>query len=90
MVSLLIDWLVLTFIPPGLETAQAFWNLLLPHGLKGGALSHLDSDEDVSMNGAGVDGFQPEYVEWWFEFLKEKGGKGVSKDTWNMVCFFSL
>ncbi|KAF7373799.1 Defective in cullin neddylation protein [Mycena sanguinolenta] len=33
-------------------------------------------------------GWKPEYVEWWFEFLQEKGGKGVSKDTWNMFHDF--
>jgi DCN1-like protein 1/2 len=37
------------------------------------------------MNGAGGEGFKREYVDWWFEFLQAKGGKGVSKDTWNMV-----
>ena len=68
----------------GLETAQAFWSLLLPHGIEGGALSHHDDDQDDRMTGTG-DGFKREYVDWWFEFLNEKGGKGVSKDTWQMV-----
>ncbi|EAU87963.1 defective in Cullin neddylation protein 1 [Coprinopsis cinerea okayama7 len=72
----------------GLDTAQAFWALLLPHGLEGGALSHVDEDQDVSMNGAGGEGFKREYVDWWFEFLQAKGGKGVSKDTWNMLFDF--
>ncbi|KAF8214705.1 hypothetical protein K438DRAFT_1749799 [Mycena galopus ATCC 62051] len=27
---------------------------------------------------------KPEHVDWWSEFLPEKGGKGVSKDTWVM------
>ncbi|TFK29172.1 DUF298-domain-containing protein [Coprinopsis marcescibilis] len=71
-----------------LDTAKPFWNLLLPHGLEGGALSHIDEDQDVSMSGAGDEGFKPEYVELWFTFLDEKGGKGVSKDTWNMLIDF--
>lgn len=79
------------FISAAMETAQAFWSLLIPHGLKGGALSHIsstDSDDDVDMNGA--EGWRPEYTDWWFEFLNEKGGKGVSKDTWSMVCFNNI
>ena len=67
------------------ETAQAFWGLLLPHGLKGGALSHVDEDADVSMGGTGNDGFKEEHIQWWFDFLAEKKLKGVSKDTWSMV-----
>ena len=31
------------------------------------------------------EGWKSEYTDWWFEFLREKGGKGVSKDTWQMV-----
>jgi hypothetical protein len=31
------------------------------------------------------DGWKEEYTSWWFDFLNEKGGKGVSKDTWVMV-----
>lgn len=61
---------------------------MLPHGLQGGALAHITdaSDEDVDMESQ-EDGWKPEYLQWWFDFLNEKGGKGVSKDTWNMVCF---
>ncbi|KAJ3733164.1 defective in Cullin neddylation protein 1 [Lentinula guzmanii] len=74
----------------GMESAQAFWSLLIPFGLKGGALSHIsstdDDDDDVDMNG--VEGWRPEFTEWWFEFLNEKGGKGVSKDTWSMFLDF--
>ncbi|KAJ4480892.1 defective in Cullin neddylation protein 1 [Lentinula aciculospora] len=73
----------------GMESAQAFWSLLIPYGLKGGALSHIsstDDDDDMDMNGA--EGWRPEYTEWWFEFLNEKGGKGVSKDTWSMFLDF--
>ncbi|KAF9074381.1 defective in Cullin neddylation protein 1 [Rhodocollybia butyracea] len=72
-----------------MESAQAFWSLLLPFGLEGGALSHIpltDSDHDVDMSGA--EGWQSEYTQWWFDFLTEKGGKGVSKDTWSMFLDF--
>ena len=31
------------------------------------------------------EGWSNEFTQWWFEFLSEKGGKGVSKDTWMMV-----
>lgn len=68
------------------ETAQAFWATLIPHGLHGGALAHIhstDDDEDDDMGEGG--GWQDEYVQWWFDFLAEKGGKGISKDTWAMV-----
>ena len=73
------------------DTAQAFWALLLPHGLQGGALSHVDSkdgddDDDVNMVDDDDEGWQDEHTQWWFEFLNVKGGKGVSKDTWVMVC----
>jgi DCN1-like protein 1/2 len=69
----------------GTDVAQAFWALLLPHGMKGGALAHKKQDcDDVIMEPQ--EGFKPEYVQWWFDFLNQKGGKGVSKDTWNMVC----
>lgn len=69
----------------GVDIAQAFWALLLPHGLMGGALAHKKQDgDDVIMEPQ--EGFKSEYLQWWFDFLNEKGGKGVSKDTWNMVC----
>lgn len=54
--------------------------------MEGGALSHIDASGDTDMRGGG--GWAPEYVDWWFEFLNEKGGKGVSKDTWVMVSSF--
>ncbi|KAK7448478.1 Scaffold-type E3 ligase [Stygiomarasmius scandens] len=72
-----------------LDVAQAFWSLLLPVGLKGGALSHIssrDGDNDISMNGE--QGWKDEYTDWWFEYLTERGGKGVSKDTWAMFLDF--
>ncbi|KAJ7123697.1 Cullin binding-domain-containing protein [Mycena epipterygia] len=75
----------------GIETAQAFWALLLPHGMAGGALAYTptadgDGDGDVDMSGSG--GLRAEHIDWWFEFLSERGGKGVSKDTWVMFLDF--
>ncbi|KAF8970704.1 defective in Cullin neddylation protein 1 [Flammula alnicola] len=72
----------------GLETAQALWGLLLPHGFQGGALSHIttrDGDDDVKMD---EEGWKEEYNQWWFDFLTQKGHKGVSKDTWVMFLDF--
>jgi DCN1-like protein 1/2 len=60
------------------DSAIAFWQLLLPIGLSGRALAHIDS-------GDGDSGWKLEYNDWWFEFLNDKGGKGISKDTWHMV-----
>ena len=73
-----------------LETAQEFWRLLIPFGLQGGALAYAplttDDDNDTDMDHAvDEEGWKPEYTDWWFEFLQQKGGKGVSKDTWIMV-----
>ncbi|KAH9476857.1 Defective in cullin neddylation protein 1 [Psilocybe cubensis] len=71
----------------GLETAQAFWGLLLPHGFQGGALSRAnDDDNDVKMDGD--EGWKKEYLQWWFDFMNQKGLKGVSKDTWVMFLDF--
>ena len=67
----------------GLDDAQGFWAILIPHGLQGGALAHVQRDDDVDMTGE--EGWKEEYTQWWFDFLNEKGGKGVSKDTWQMV-----
>ena len=64
-----------------IETAQAFWATLIPHGVHGGALAHVGGDDDMSDD----EGWKDEYTQWWFEFLNEKGGKGISKDTWAMV-----
>ena len=59
----------------------------MPHGLKGNALAHVESvDDDDDMGMGEEEGWQSEYTQWWFDFLNEKGGKGVSKDTWVMVC----
>ncbi|KAG7443190.1 DUF298-domain-containing protein [Guyanagaster necrorhizus] len=72
-----------------MDSAQAFWALLLPHGLKGGALSHTTStDEDDLDMGAEEQGWNDQYTQWWFEYLEAKGGKGVSKDTWSMFLDF--
>jgi DCN1-like protein 1/2 len=30
-------------------------------------------------------GWNDDLTALWFQFLDEKGGKGVSKDTWSMV-----
>lgn len=66
--------------------AQDFWRLLLPHGLEGGALAHIPSTDDDGDNEMDTEeGWKEEYVQWWFDFLNQKGGKGVSKDTWVMV-----
>ncbi|KAH9922224.1 defective in Cullin neddylation protein 1 [Fomitopsis serialis] len=70
----------------GLEDAQGFWALLIPHGLQGGALAHVQRDDDVDMTGE--EGWKEEHTQWWFEFLNEKGGKGISKDTWQMFLEF--
>jgi DCN1-like protein 1/2 len=70
--------------------ACAFWGLLLPHGLEGGALSHEFSSEDDSDHPMGDEaevGWRPEYNQIWFDYLNERGGKGVSKDTWMMVRY---
>lgn len=92
-----------------LDTAIAYWELLIPFGLSGGALNrisssssspHIDSiygnnhcsDADVDMDekesGDDGNGWGKKHTEWWFEFLREKGSKGVSKDTWNMLAEF--
>jgi hypothetical protein len=68
-----------------IDTALAFWNLLLPTGLTGGALKRDLTGEDVNMDGEESSGWTDEHTQWWFQFLTEKGGKGVSKDTWMMV-----
>ncbi|CAE6511684.1 unnamed protein product [Rhizoctonia solani] len=57
-----------------IESAIGFWTLLLNIGLSGPALPK--------------NGWTDTYTEWWFEFLKERGGKGVSKDTWAMLPEF--
>ncbi|THH04418.1 hypothetical protein EW145_g5538 [Phellinidium pouzarii] len=72
-----------------IEDAQGFWNLLIPFGIAGGALRHATSEEDGDdvMDGD-EEGWRDEHTEWWFEFLKEKGGRGISRDTWMMFLEF--
>ena len=43
-----------------------------------------DDDKDVDMD-EDEEGWQEEYLQWWFDFLNDRGGKGISKDTWMMV-----
>lgn len=38
------------------------------------------------MEDGNEEGWRLEYNQIWFDFLAEKGGRGVSKDTWLMVC----
>jgi len=71
----------------GIETAREFWQLLLPYGLNGGALSHIKQDGDDFVID-GEEGWKREYETWWLEFLNDKNLKGVSKDTWNMFLDF--
>lgn len=74
----------------GIDDAQGFWSLLLPFGLAGGALSHITSDgeDDDDVMNDDEEGWKPEHTDLWFEFLREKGGKGISKDTWLMFLEF--
>ncbi|CDO68750.1 hypothetical protein BN946_scf184989.g16 [Trametes cinnabarina] len=79
----------------GLDMAQGFWAILIPHGLQGGALAHVssaqDGDGDERMGAAGEggeEGWKEEYTQWWFEFLEKSGLKGVSKDVWQMFLEF--
>ncbi|KAG2143947.1 Cullin binding-domain-containing protein [Suillus cothurnatus] len=58
-----------------IDTALAFWNLLIPTGLTGGALKHDLTGEDVDMDGEESSGWTDEHTQWWFQFLTEKGGK---------------
>jgi len=81
----------------GLETAQAFWNLLIPYGFTQGALTRVpmqideEGNKDVDMDDDDdecTDGWKQEYLQWWFDFLNERGGKGITKDTW--IMFFAF
>ncbi|OSD00057.1 DUF298-domain-containing protein [Trametes coccinea BRFM310] len=77
----------------GLDMAQGFWAILIPHGLQGGALAHVssgqDADGDERMAAAEAEeGWKEEYTQWWFEFLEKSGLKGVSKDVWQMFLEF--
>ena len=77
----------------GLDMAQGFWALLVPHGLAGGALAHVaarDDDGDEVMDDGAEEGWKEEHLQWWFEFLEQGGTKGVSKDVWQMVSVVFL
>jgi DCN1-like protein 1/2 len=51
-----------------------------------------DDDEDEAMeeDREPKAGWSEKHTQWWFEFLGEKAGKGISRDTWNMVRNFSI
>jgi DCN1-like protein 1/2 len=77
-----------------MEIALAFWGLLLPIGLKGGALRRQpvdcgacggDDSSFMKVDGGGGGGWTEEHSQLWYDFLGEKNIKGVSKDTWAMV-----
>ncbi|KIY48533.1 DUF298-domain-containing protein [Fistulina hepatica ATCC 64428] len=74
-----------------IDMAAAFWGLLIPCGVEGGALEHVnprdDDDDEVMSSG---DGWAPQYLQWWLDFHEKKGTKGISKDTWSMFLEFIL
>jgi len=69
------------------ERAIAFWSLLLPIGLSGGALSHLDVKPTSNADAARA-GWREEHNQWWFDYLQLRNVKGISKDTWSMFLEF--
>jgi len=75
-----------------MESAKAFWEMLIPVGIEGGALSHIaseeDDDDDAKMTPADEEGWNENLTKLWFDFLDERGGKGISKDTWSMFREF--
>ena len=76
-----------------MDMAQGFWQLLIPFGLQGGALSHIVSqgrEGDDSRMVLDEEGWKDEYTQWWLDFLSQKGMKGVSKDVWQMVRYIGL
>ncbi|KAF8737032.1 hypothetical protein AX14_013565 [Amanita brunnescens Koide BX004] len=68
-----------------LETALAYWSLLISHASKGRALTGKTDGEDIDMTGGG---WEDRYTQWWFDYLAQKGVKGVSRDTWVMFLEF--
>lgn len=59
-----------------LETAESFWNLLLPHAVRGGALQGAPAPWSIAQLAS------------WYAFLRETKVKGISKDTWSMFLEF--
>lgn len=57
---------------------------MLPHALAGGALTREDS-EGMDEDGKESGGWTDEHTTWWFEFLQEKGLKGITRDVWSQV-----
>ena len=58
---------------------------------------YQDNDVDMDEESDGEDeesedgeGWGDQHTEWWLEYMREKGGKGVSKDTWQMVRFHCI
>lgn len=47
-----------------------------------------ESEDEDGGNGGGRVGWGNEHTEWWLEYMREKGGRGVSKDTWQMLVDF--
>ena len=64
--------------------------------MAGGALTRIaiqddGGDEDIDMDESeGEDGWKEKHLQWWFDFLNERGGKGITKDTWIMVRTFLI
>ena len=73
-----------------MDSALAFWSLLLPVGLSGASLSHrvLSPDGEEIPPPPGEQGWSEANTQLWLEYMQEKGGKGVSKDTWSMFLDF--
>lgn len=59
------------------ESATQFWAIILPFGLKHGVVG---SQGPVAWN--------EQHTELWFEYLRVRNVKGVSKDTWGMFLDF--
>ena len=76
----IVFWIMEFTCFTGIDMAQAFWGLLLPHGFNSGALTRRNLTDDVDM-----DGWQEKYNQWWADFLVQRKVKGISKDTWLMV-----
>lgn len=73
-----------------MDSALPFWSLLIPAGLSGQALSHYvaTEDGDEAAPPPGEIGWTQQLTDLWSEYMETKGGKGVSKDTWQMFLDF--